>query len=259
MADNELIKLFERVRAGSITPEEAATEIGGQPGFTDLGYAKVDTDRARRQGMAEVVYGAGKTDGQIVGICQALADSGTKHILVTRIDQPVADKLIAAFQEVRYDPIARLAVVLPEKKAGEGMVLILSAGTSDQPVAEEAALTAEAMGAAVVRVYDAGVSGLHRLLPHMDKLRDANAIVVVAGMDGALASVAGGLTDRPVIAVPTSVGYGASMGGVAALLSMLNSCASGVAVMNIDNGFGGGLLAGRVNRIVVEAQKAAKE
>lgn len=253
---NELLSILEEVRKGILSPEQAAERLE-QPneGFSDLGYAKVDMDRARRQGMAEVIYGAGKTDEQIRGICTAMLEKGIRHILVTRIGQETAEVLKEAFPETEYHEAARMAIVCPDPPKPEGCVLILSAGTSDMAVAEEAALTAEAMGANVRRVYDAGVSGLHRLLAHMEDIREANAIVVAAGMDGALPSVTGGLTDRPVIAVPTSVGYGAAFGGVAPLLSMLNSCASGVAVMNIDNGFGAGLLAGRINRLVVRAAK----
>lgn len=216
--------------------------------FEDLGYAKVDYHRAIRQGVPEVIYGQSKTTEQILGILSSMQRQGCSNILVTRISQEVADTLAGAFP-LRYDSLARLAVVLPVETPGRGSVVVATGGTSDMGVAEEAAITAEALGSRVTRLYDVGVAGLHRLLSNLEPLMTARVVVVAAGMEGALASVIGGLVDCTVIAVPTSVGYGASFGGVSALLSMLNSCSSGVSVVNIDNGFGAGFLANRINQM----------
>jgi hypothetical protein len=241
-------KLLEQVRDGAVSVEDALLRLRRQP-FVDLGYAAVDTHRSLRQGVAEVIYGAGKTAEQIIGIAQAMRAQGERTILITRLDAQRAASVAQAL-ELDYHAPARLGIVgaMPEPD-GVGRIVVAAAGTSDIPVAEEAALTAEALGNEVVRLYDVGVAGLHRLLAHADELMSATVIVAVAGMEGALASVVGGLADCPVIAVPTSVGYGASFGGVSALLSMLNSCAAGVSVVNIDNGFGAGFLAGRINHI----------
>ena len=238
--------LLEAVRDGSISVDDALLKFKTAP-FEDLGYAKVDFHRATRQGMAEVVYGEGKTAEQIVGIIKSMLAGGQERVLVTRLPEDRAAE-VAKTVKLRYDPLSRTAVVggLPEPD-GIGTVVVAAAGTSDIPVAEEAAVTAEVHGNKVVRMYDVGVSGLHRILSRLDELMSASVVIAVAGMEGALASVVGGLVDCPVIAVPTSVGYGASLGGVTALLSMLNSCSSGVSVVNIDNGFGAGCIASKIN------------
>lgn len=244
----DLMELLQGVRDGAVSVEDAALQLKKEP-FVDLGYAKADLHRKVRQGASEVIYGAGKTAEQIMGIAAALRQNSEKPILITRLDADKAAAL-ADLEGFTYHPVPRLGLVgdLPAPD-GNGTVVVAAAGTSDIPVAEEAAMTAEAMGSKVVRLYDVGVAGMHRLLAHADTLMTARAIVAVAGMEGALASVIGGLVDCPVVAVPTSVGYGASFGGVAALLSMLNSCAGGVSVVNIDNGFGGGYLAARIDHM----------
>jgi len=249
MTRKQLENILEEVRAGTLAPEDAAIRLRAAP-FEDLGFAKVDHARALRQGAAEVVYGEGKTAEQVLAIVRALRRGGARTVLATRLDADKAAALAAAEPDVAYDPVSRLAVVgaAPEP-AGDGTICVCAAGTSDLPVAEEAAKTAEALGGRVVRLYDVGVAGLERLLAHLDELLRARVIVVVAGMEGALASVVGGLVDVPVIAVPTSVGYGAAFQGLAALLAMLNSCAAGVSVVNIDNGFGAGFLAARIDRL----------
>ena len=250
MNQTELRRLLEQVASGETSIEQAMLQMKTQP-FEDLGFAKVDHHRALRQGAAEVIYGAGKTPEQIESIARAMLDNGQKTVLITRLSAEAA-----AFLEPRlpfqYYEMGRIGIVgsMPEPD-GAGTIVIATGGTSDMPVAEEAALTAEALGNRVVRLYEVGVAGLHRLLAHADDIVSARVIVAIAGMEGALASVIGGLADCPVIAVPTSVGYGAAFGGLAALLSMLNSCASGVSVVNIDNGFGAGFLASRINHIGV--------
>ena len=228
--------------------ESALLELKKQP-FEDIGYAKVDFHRKIRQGAAEVIYGEGKTPEQIIGICRAMIENGQKTILITRLSKESAD-IVSKAHELTYHAQSRIGIIgeMP-KPDGIGKIVIATGGTSDIPVAEEAALTAEVLGNEVVRLYDVGVAGVHRLLAHLDLLMDASVVIAVAGMEGALASVVGGLVDCPVIAVPTSVGYGASFGGVSALLSMLNSCASGVSVVNIDNGFGAGFSASRINHM----------
>ena len=246
--NEELRATLEAVRSGALSVDEAALRLKKAP-FEDLGYAKVDLHRAVRQGAAEVIYGAGKTPAQIAGIAARMRERGVEPILITRLS-PEAAAEVKKTVPLDYRAEAKLGIVgnIPEP-AGPGAVVIATGGTSDIPVAEEAAVTAEVHGSRVVRLYDVGVSGLHRLLAHADELMAARAVVAVAGMEGALASVVGGLVDCPVIAVPTSVGYGASFGGVAALLAMLNSCASGVSVVNIDNGFGAGYLANMIDRM----------
>ncbi|MDR0415935.1 MAG: nickel pincer cofactor biosynthesis protein LarB [Propionibacteriaceae bacterium] len=243
----DLLDLLRRVQAGQTTPEEAATRLRGAP-FEDLGYAKIDHHRALRQGSGEVVYGPGKTPAQLLGVVESLAGSGARNIIITRLAAEAADALAAAGTPLDYHPTARLAVAWPEPRPRAGSVVVASGGTADLPVAEEAALVAEALGSRVTRLYDVGVAGLHRLLAHHDTLAAARAMVAVAGMDGALPSVIAGLVGCPVVAVPTSVGYGASFGGLAALLGMLNACANGVSVVNVDNGFGAGWIAHSVNR-----------
>ena len=248
MADkHDILSVLQDVQSGALTPEDALLRLKLAP-FEDLGYAKVDYHRAVRQGVAEVIYGQSKTTEQILGILHSMEQRDSHNILVTRIGQDVADAIAAEFP-LHYEPLARLAVVLPQEVPvpGRGSIVVATGGTSDMGVAEEAAITAEVLGSNVTRLYDVGVAGIHRLLANLEPLMSARAIVVVAGMEGALASVVGGLVDCPVIAVPTSIGYGASLGGLSALLSMLNSCASGVSVVNIDNGFGAGFLASRIN------------
>lgn len=248
MEQQETLKLLQQVAQGTMTPEDALLQFKTQP-FRDLGFAKLDNHRALRQGAAEVIYGAGKTPQQILQIAGTLRQDGQKTVLITRMSQEAAE-LVQQQLPLQYDPLSRVGIVgqLPEI-TGCGTILVATGGTSDQPVAEEAALTAQALGNRVERLYDVGVAGLHRLLANLDKIMRANVIIAIAGMEGALASVIGGLADCPVIAVPTSVGYGASLGGLSALLSMLNSCASGVSVVNIDNGFGAGFLASRINHM----------
>ena len=246
MEKNETLALLRAVAAGEVAPEEALRSLQQQP-FEELGYAKVDHHRGIRQGVGEVIYGAGKSAAQIEGITRALLDKGAKNILITRLDGEKAAQLAPLFP-MEYHETPRLAIVNRDKsREGKGLVAVVSAGTSDMYAAEEAALTAECLGSRVLRIYDAGVAGIHRLLAHMEELSRARCVVAVAGMEGALASVVGGLVSCPVIAVPTGVGYGASFEGLAALLAMMNSCASGVSVVNIDNGFGGGYIAHRIN------------
>ncbi|MCQ2496271.1 MAG: nickel pincer cofactor biosynthesis protein LarB [Lachnospiraceae bacterium] len=243
---DDIRSILSKVKTGEVSVDEALLQIKKAP-FEDIDYAKIDLHRGVRQGVPEVIYGAGKTAEQIIGIADVMLKNGQTTILITRLSEESA-KIVAASHELTYFSQARLGIIgtIPEKN-GVGKIVVASGGTSDMPVAEEAALTAEAFGNEVVRLYDVGVAGLHRLLAHLDELMSANVVIAVAGMEGALASVVGGLVDCPVIAVPTSVGYGASFNGLSALLSMLNSCASGVSVVNIDNGFGAGFLASRIN------------
>ena len=249
--NSDIRQLLEAVKSGETSVDDALLEIKKAP-FEDIGYAKVDLHRKIRQGAAGVIYGAGKTPEQIAGIISAMLRNGQERILVTRMT-PEAAEFVGKIHPLDYRKDAKVGIVgtMPEP-SGIGNVVIATGGTSDIPVAEEAALTAEILGSRVVRLYDVGVSGVHRLLTHMDLIMGASVIIAIAGMEGALASVVGGLADCPVIAVPTSVGYGASFGGVSALLSMLNSCASGVSVVNIDNGFGAGYLANMINHMEVK-------
>ena len=246
--NSDIKNLLEGVQNGSVSVEDALLKIKKQP-FEDLGYAKVDLHRKARQGAAEVIYGAGKTPEQIIGIVRSLQKAETNTILITRIDEEKA-KAVSVEIPFDYRKEAKIGIVgkLPEPD-GIGTIVVATGGTSDIPVAEEAALTAEALGNKVTRLYDVGVAGLHRTLAHLDEIMTASVIIAIAGMEGAHASVIGGLADCPVIAVPTSVGYGASFNGLSALLSMLNSCASGVSVVNIDNGFGAGYQASMINHI----------
>ncbi|MBQ9272661.1 MAG: nickel pincer cofactor biosynthesis protein LarB [Mogibacterium sp.] len=253
--NSETRKILEAVEKGEMTADEALLRIKDEP-FGDIGYAKIDFHRKVRQGAAEVIYGEGKSPEQINGIVRTMVENDQTPVLITRIDQAKADALVndtGIDADIRYYPEARLAIAgeMP-KPDGIGKIVIATGGTSDIPVAEEAALTAETLGNEVVRLYDVGVAGIHRLLAHKEYIMEASVIITVAGMEGALASVVGGLADCPVIAVPTSVGYGASFGGLSALLSMLNSCASGVACVNIDNGFGAGYMASRINHMEVK-------
>jgi NCAIR mutase (PurE)-related protein len=238
--------LLASVAGGSMTPREAAERLASLP-FVDLGHTKLDTHRQLRQGYPEVVFGAGKTIGQITEIARAAIGAG-HAVLVTRVERDAGKKLEKALKPGRYDETSKTFRHLSGERAEpRGQVAVVTAGTSDIPIAEEAAVTLEVMGHAVDRIYDVGVAGIHRLFSHMERLRKANAVVVVAGMEGALASVVGGLVRAPVIAVPAGIGYGASFGGVAALLGMLNSCSSNVSVVNIGNGFGAATVAGLVN------------
>ena len=243
-----LKELLDQVSAGTLTADTALDQLRALP-FEDLGFAKVDHHRALRTGLPEVIFGAGKTPEQIVEIARSLND-GAHNVLITRLAPDVAAHVQAALPNLTYVAHARVATIVhtPPPLTGRGQILVIAAGTSDLPVAEEAALTAELTGNRVVRLHDVGVSGIHRLFAHHEQIRDAAVLVVVAGMEGALPSVVAGLVDKPVIAVPTSIGYGASFGGLAALLAMLNSCAAGVTVVNIDNGFGAGVAAGLINR-----------
>ena len=248
--NSDIRKLLEGVQSGAVSVDDALLKIKMAP-FEDIGYAKVDLHRKYRQGAAEVIYGAGKTPEQIAGIVDAMRRNGQSRILITRMSREAAE-VVSQTADLDYRENGKVGIVggFPAPD-GIGKVVIATGGTSDIPVAEEAALTAEILGSEVVRLYDVGVSGVHRLLAHMELIMDASVIIAIAGMEGALASVIGGLADCPVIAVPTSVGYGASFGGISALLSMLNSCASGVSVVNIDNGFGAGFLANRINHMEV--------
>ena len=244
---HDILALLRGVAEGTVSPENALLKLKEAP-FEDLGYAKVDLHRPVRQGAAEVIYGAGKTPEQIAGIAAKPGRRRCQTSLVTRMGPEAAEE-VAKTVPLDYHPEARLGIAFPGQRNSLGNIVVATGGTSDIPVAEEAALTAEAMGNRVTRLYDVGVAGLHRLLSNLDTLMSARCVVAVAGMEGALASVIGGLVDCPVIAVPTSVGYGASFGGLSALLSMLNSCASGCSVVNIDNGFGAGFLASRINQM----------
>jgi len=243
MTERQLQRLLRQVRAGRVPVAEAVARLRALP-FEDLGFAKVDTHREIRTGFPEVIYCAGKTPDQVIRIARKIVQR--HHIaLATRCTQEMYTQVAQAFPQAAYHEAARIAVIgkPPRPSSRARPVAIVSAGTADLPVAEEAAVTAEAMGCRIERIYDVGVAGLHRLLSHREALERARIIIVVAGMEGALASVVGGLVSAPVIAVPTSVGYGASFQGLAALLAMLNSCAAGVTVVNIDNGFGAGYFA----------------
>ncbi|MBR5401400.1 MAG: nickel pincer cofactor biosynthesis protein LarB [Treponema sp.] len=250
----DILTLLEAVRDGKVSAEDALLKLKQQP-FEDLGFAKVDLHRKTRQGAAEVIYGAGKTPDQIIQIVRTLQQAGQDTILITRMDEQKAAAVQKEIQ-IDYHKGAHIGIAgkLPAPD-GLGTIVVATGGTSDIPVAEEAALTAEALGNKVERLYDVGVAGLHRLLSHMDQVMNASVIIAIAGMEGALASVIGGLADCPVIAVPTSVGYGSAFEGLSALLSMLNSCASGVSVVNIDNGFGAGFLASRINHMRAKPEK----
>lgn len=249
--NSDIKSILEAVKGGMLPVEDALLAIKKAP-FEDIGYAKVDLQRGIRQGAAEVIYGAGKTAEQMVGIIGSMQQNGQKTILITRLSAESAKK-IAEKYPIDYHEQARVGVIgVCPVPNGIGKIVVATGGTSDIPVAEEASITAEVHGNEVVRLYDVGVAGIHRLLAHMDDIMRASVIIAIAGMEGALASVIGGLADCPVIAVPTSIGYGASFNGLSALLSMLNSCASGVSVVNIDNGFGAGYLASMINHMEVK-------
>ncbi len=244
-----LESLLRRVKEGKIGIEEAIDRLESLP-FEDLGFVKIDHHRSLRKGFPEVIFGEGKSVEEIIVIMKRLKEMG-QNILITRLDDKKAKIIKRVYKKSNYYPRSRILTYLvnPIKIEGKGTILVVTAGTTDIPVAEEAALTARFMGNHVETIYDVGVAGIHRLLFKREQLEKANVLIVVAGMEGALPSVIGGLVGKPVIAVPTSVGYGTSFGGIAALLAMLNSCASGVAVVNIDNGFGAGYIASLINRV----------
>lgn len=255
MNTDRLKELLEGLHKGDITVDHAFKRLKNLP-FEDIGFAHIDHHRGLRKGLSEVIFGVGKEAKDIITIMDKMVKQD-ENILVTRLSPDKARKIRKRFPEsVYYSRSKALTLILkPRAISGRGTILIISAGTSDIPVAEEAAVTAKFMGNKVETIYDIGVSGLHRVLGHQDSLANASVIVVAAGMEGALPSVIGGLVDKPVIAVPTSVGYGASFEGIAALLGMLNSCAAGVTVVNIDNGFGAGYAASVINRLAEDAHK----
>ncbi len=251
MKKKDIVKLLQDYKQGTLSEEEAAAKIAEVP-FEEMQFAEIDHHRELRQGMPEVIYAAGKTPEQVRGIFASLYRHSDGNLLATRASRAHYDKVLEKVPEAEYDETARLIYLDRDRSLQRDenhQILILTAGTSDVPVAEEARLTAYLFGNDVKTCYDCGVAGIHRLFAHLPEIKAANVIIVIAGMEGALASVVGGLTDKPVIAVPTSVGYGASFKGVAALLSMLNSCAMGVSVVNIDNGFGAGALASKINKL----------
>ncbi|NQT92176.1 MAG: nickel pincer cofactor biosynthesis protein LarB [Lentisphaerae bacterium] len=246
MRENAIKNVLEQVASGELTVEEALSRLS-TPG-SDLDFAKVDTDRLRRCGIPEVIYSPGKTAEQVVDIMRVLRDAG-QDVLATRVSPEQWDLIQTQLPGAVHHETARIVTMSSTgSRETRGLVAVVCAGTSDLPVAEEAAITAETMGSRVERVYDVGIAGLHRLLTHMDIIRSAHAVVVVAGMEGALPSVVGGLIHKPIVAVPTSIGYGTNLGGVSALLAMLNSCVPGITVVNIDNGFGAGVAAAMINR-----------
>lgn len=244
-----LNQLLSAVAAGKITVNKAASKLMNLS-FEDIGYAHIDHHRSLRKGFPEVIFGLGKTAEQITGIMERMLPQ-ENTLLVTRVDQKKADLILGHFSGLVYHKTARMLILKKKNVSnqGKGTILVLSAGTSDSPVAEEAFLTAEAMGNDVESVFDVGVAGIHRLFDHKKMIDQATVLIVVAGMEGALPSVVAGLVDKPVIAVPTSIGYGASFGGLTPLFAMLNSCSSNVAVVNIDNGFGAGYMASSINRV----------
>ena len=247
----EVKDLLEKVQNGALSVEEAEKYLRRQP-FEEMGFAKLDTHRELRSGFPEVIYCAGKPDDYLISIFQKMYEKNGA-VFGTRATEAQFELVRRALPRVQYDRVSKILKIEtePEKKAAQriGKIAVCTAGTADIPVAEEAAQTAEYFGSCVTRIYDVGVSGLHRLLAHTETIQEANCVVAVAGMEGALASVIGGLVSNPVIAVPTSVGYGASMHGLSALLTMINSCANGIAVVNIDNGYGAGYLATQINRL----------
>src|SRR6266446_3488160 len=251
MNQSELQKIFEAVHAGELSPAKAVERLKHLP-FEDLGFAKVDHHRALRQGYAEVIFGKGKTPAQVAEIVRAMVSkkASSHNVLVTRANAKIFSAVKRVSHAAKFHALSGVITIERSKEiSGKGTILVVSAGTSDIPVAEEAVLTARMMGNRVEQLYDVGVAGIHRLLEHRSELTEARVIICVAGMEGALPSVVGGLVGIPVIAVPTSTGYGASFGGVAALLGMLNSCASNVTVVNIDNGFGAACVASCINRL----------
>ncbi len=250
--DMETKEVLEQVKNGSISIEEAERYFRREP-FEELGYAKLDTHRRVRSGFAEVIFCSGKADEHLLHIFGKLLEE-EGEVLGTRASKHQYELLKRKFPQVQYDSLSGIIKVEKEDKKRVGKIVVCTAGTADIPVAEEAAKTAEYFGSRIERIYDVGVSGLHRLLSQLDLIQSANCVIAVAGMEGALASVIGGLVDKPVIAVPTSVGYGASMHGLSALLTMINSCANGIAVVNIDNGYGAGYMATQINRLGVKTE-----
>jgi NCAIR mutase (PurE)-related protein len=252
MTEKRIREVLGKVAAGRMTAIAAIRILRELP-FEDLGFAKIDSHRSLRRGVPEVIFGEGKTAEQLATIGRRVLASGT-NLIITRLGEDKARAVRRKLPGLKYHPGARIGAIVKErvKPSGHGVVMVLCAGTSDIPVAEEAAACAELFGNRVARVYDVGVAGIHRLTANLEAIRNASVLVVVAGMEGALPSVVAGLVDKPVIAVPTSVGYGASMGGFAALLGMLNSCAGGITVVNIDNGFGAALAATLINRVGIE-------
>jgi NCAIR mutase (PurE)-related protein len=260
---DSLRALFDAVRDGRLDPAEAERRardltVTGREPFEDLGFARVDHDRAVRQGFPEVVFGPGKTPEQIALIARAIVGRG-HSLLITRTDERTSVEVAKVVPDARFHEQARIIERRVPAAAGHGVILVVAAGTSDIPVAEEASVSAEVMGNVVDRLYDVGVAGLHRLLAEGERLRAARVIIAVAGMEGALASVVGGLVRAPVVAVPTSIGYGASFGGISALLTMLNSCATGVSVVNIDNGFGAAAVASAINHLELREEPGSQE
>ncbi|MDO4621326.1 MAG: nickel pincer cofactor biosynthesis protein LarB [Eubacteriales bacterium] len=249
----ETRELLEKVRSGAVSIEEAEQYFRREP-FEELGYAKLDMHREIRSGFPEVIYCSRKTDEFLVGIYKKMLEQNGE-VFGTRADPHQYEIVKAAVPEIMYDPVSRILKYEKPDKKREGLIAVCTAGTADIPVAEEAAQTAEFFGAEVERIYDVGVSGIHRLFSRIEAIQKANCVVAVAGMEGALASVLGGLVKNPVIAVPTSVGYGANLNGLSALLAMINSCANGIAVVNIDNGYGAGYMATQINRLAVQGNK----
>lgn len=249
----DTVRILEEVKKGTLTVEEAKALLC-QDSFEEMGYAKLDTDRKARTGFAEVVFCSGKADSHLLQIYGRIYQK-EGEVLGTRASAEQYRLVKEEFPKVQYDPISRILKIEKRDKVRTGKIAVCTAGTADIPVAEEAAQTAEFFGTSVERVYDVGVSGLHRLLSRLEVIRQANCVVAVAGMEGALASVIGGLVEKPVIAVPTSVGYGANMHGLSALLTMINSCANGIAVVNIDNGYGAGYVATQINRLAVKGHE----
>lgn len=249
MEEDHIKRLLRGVRSGKIKIAEALEELKELP-FQDLGFATLDTHRALRLGFPEVILGQGKNSQQIIGIIKKMEEGGN-NVLVTRVDDEKAAAVEKLVPGIKHDPISRTLILKkhPIRMRGKGSIMVVSAGTSDIPVAEEACITAQLMGNKVEKLYDVGVAGIHRVLDKRDRLRAATVLIVVAGMEGALSSVIGGLVAKPIIAVPTSSGYGASLGGISALLGMLNSCVPSVAAVNIDNGFGAGYIASLINRV----------
>jgi NCAIR mutase (PurE)-related protein len=245
MDQSRLINLLEEVAAGSTSITEALEHLGDLSGIDDIGFAKIDTDRERRTGIAEVIFASGKSDDQLAGLVERCLDK-YGSVLATRVEPDRAPPLLAKYPELEFNELGRLLLKKPERALEGPPLAVVCAGTADLPVAEEAAGTLEFLGHEVDRVTDVGVAGIHRLFSTLDRIRQAQALIVVAGMEGALPSVVAGLVSAPVVAVPTSIGYGASFGGVAALLAMLNSCAAGIGVVNIDNGFGAATLVHRI-------------
>lgn len=248
MTRNEIEKLLKEIKSGTKSVEEALEVLQNFP-YTELGYARIDHHREMRTGYPEIVYCAGKTIEQVIGIFKVMSDR-ENNVIGTRADEKMFKSVKRIIPEAVYYPVARIiSIKQKEISSPESKIAVITAGTSDMPVAEEAAVTAELLGNKVLRIYDAGVAGIHRLVDKLPEIRNCRVIIVIAGMEGALASVVGGLVDKPIIAVPTSVGYGANFGGISALLAMLTSCSSGVTVVNIDNGFGAGFSASMINQM----------